>query len=158
MRLTMAGIPVRRFVDKLGVRTTAAFAVVSALRIVYELPLWLFSSVGRGPFFAPAQFPWLPRFEAAFPAIRAELETVLERKASIPNLQEIAPDQAVITDDDRWRTFVFFVFSSRVERNCLACPDTMRALQEVPGVRSAMFSILEPGKHIPPHRGPFKGI
>ncbi len=158
MNVKVAGIPVSRIVDKLGVRAAVAYAVVSALRVVYELPLWLCSSVGQGPFFAPAQFAWLPAFEAAFPAIRRELDSVLARKESLPNLQEVSPDQAIITDDDKWRTFVFFVFSNRVEKNCAACPETMRALEGIPQIRSAMFSILEPGKRIPPHCGPFKGI
>jgi beta-hydroxylase len=31
-------------------------------------------------------------------------------------------------------------------------------LQKVPGLKTAMFSILEPGKHIPPHRDPYDGV
>ena len=38
------------------------------------------------------------------------------------------------------------------------CPETWRILQKIPGMKSAMFSIFEPGKHLPPHRGPYNGV
>jgi ornithine lipid ester-linked acyl 2-hydroxylase len=28
----------------------------------------------------------------------------------------------------------------------------------MPGMKTAFFSILAPGKHLPPHRGPYKGV
>jgi len=33
-----------------------------------------------------------------------------------------------------------------------------KALDEIPGLTTAMFSILAPGKRIPPHVGPYKGV
>ncbi|MCA0422780.1 MAG: aspartyl/asparaginyl beta-hydroxylase domain-containing protein, partial [Proteobacteria bacterium] len=38
------------------------------------------------------------------------------------------------------------------------CPETWRILQKIPGLKSAMFSIFEPGKHLKPHRGPYNGV
>jgi len=34
----------------------------------------------------------------------------------------------------------------------------VRVLQKIPGMKSAMFSILAPRKHIPEHRGLWKGV
>ena len=34
----------------------------------------------------------------------------------------------------------------------------MRLLKAIPGMKTAMFSILAPHKHIPGHRGPYKGV
>jgi beta-hydroxylase len=31
-------------------------------------------------------------------------------------------------------------------------------MRAIPGMKTAMFSILAAGKHIPPHRGPYKGV
>ena len=31
-------------------------------------------------------------------------------------------------------------------------------MEEIPGMMTAFFSILAPGKIIPPHRGPYKGL
>ena len=37
-------------------------------------------------------------------------------------------------------------------------PETWRICQKIPGLITVMFSILEPGKHLPPHRGPYNGV
>jgi aspartyl/asparaginyl beta-hydroxylase (cupin superfamily) len=42
--------------------------------------------------------------------------------------------------------------------NIAACPQTWRICQNIPGLITVMFSILEPGKHLPPHRGPYNGV
>ena len=39
-----------------------------------------------------------------------------------------------------------------------AIPETVRLLHRIPGMKSAMFSILAPRKYIAPHRGPYKGV
>jgi ornithine lipid ester-linked acyl 2-hydroxylase len=44
------------------------------------------------------------------------------------------------------------------ERNIARCPQTWRVCRHIPGLLTAMFSILEPGKHLPPHRGPYNGV
>ena len=31
-------------------------------------------------------------------------------------------------------------------------------MQKIPGLTTAMFSIFEPGKHLPAHRGPYNGV
>ena len=46
----------------------------------------------------------------------------------------------------------------RSDANCERCPETTRLVEHVPGMQTAMFSILAPGKHIPPHDGPYKGV
>jgi len=42
--------------------------------------------------------------------------------------------------------------------NAQRCPETMRLLGRIPGMKTAFFSILSPHKHIPAHRGAFNGI
>jgi ornithine lipid ester-linked acyl 2-hydroxylase len=42
--------------------------------------------------------------------------------------------------------------------NCASCPHTAALLETIPGVVTAFFSILSPHKHIPPHRGPYRGV
>lgn len=103
-------------------------------------------------------FPWVPALEAAWPAIRAELDAVLQRDEPIPPFQAISPEQTAITQDERWRTYVLYAYGARATRNCRECPATAAAVERIPGMKSALFSILAPGKHIPPHRGPYKGL
>ena len=38
------------------------------------------------------------------------------------------------------------------------CPQTAALMREIPGMTTAMISILSPRKHILDHRGPYKGV
>jgi aspartyl/asparaginyl beta-hydroxylase (cupin superfamily) len=109
-------------------------------------------------FFDPKSFPWVSSVEAEWPAIRKELEAVLARREDIPNFQDISDDQKVLTEGEQWKTFWLYAYGEKAEENCARCPETVRALQLIPGMTSAMFSILAPRKHIPEHRGMYKGV
>jgi len=116
------------------------------------------SLVGDRPIFQNSQFPWIPELEAQTPAIRAELTELLAERQHLPAFHEISPDVGMITSDDQWKTFLFMGYGLRSERNLARCPATARALEGIPGIRSAFFSILEPGKRIPLHTGPYNGV
>jgi aspartyl/asparaginyl beta-hydroxylase (cupin superfamily) len=103
-------------------------------------------------------FPWVMRLEARWPAIRRELDAVLEDRDGIPNFQDILEEVRTIQQDSNWKTFFLALPGMDCRRNAAHCPATMAALREVPGLRTAFFSILEPGKHIPPHRGAYNGV
>ncbi|WP_301234405.1 aspartyl/asparaginyl beta-hydroxylase domain-containing protein [Pandoraea cepalis] len=116
------------------------------------------SLVGDRPIFDNAQFPWVEALEAQAPAIAAELDAVLATPGRLPAFHEISPDVATITQDHQWQTFVFLGYGMRAERNLARCPATAAALDGIPGLRTAFFSILAPGKQIPLHRGPYNGV
>jgi beta-hydroxylase len=103
-------------------------------------------------------FPWTAEFEQQWQAVRAELETVLQRREALPLFQDIASDQYRIASDDKWRAFAFYGFGYRSEQNSRLCPQTARLLDCVPGIENAFFSILAPGKIIPSHNGVTKGL
>jgi aspartyl/asparaginyl beta-hydroxylase (cupin superfamily) len=116
------------------------------------------SLIGTRPFFSKEQFPWSADLEADWTTIRAELDGILDYRSALPNFQDISTDQESITDDDRWKTFFLYGFGFRSDTNCALCPETARLVESVPGMKTAMFSILSPRKHIPDHCGPYKGI
>ena len=125
---------------------------------VLERPLDTYSQVGAGTFFDPADFPWIADVEAALPAIQAELADVLTERESIPLFQDLIPSQASLTSDDKWRTFTFYGYGVSHDANIERCPETARISRSIPGMTTSFFSILAPGKHIPPHRGFYKGV
>jgi ornithine lipid ester-linked acyl 2-hydroxylase len=116
------------------------------------------SVVGNPPVFDTSLFPWAGGLEVAWESIRAELDAVLEQPESIPPFQELSRDQRRLTDDEGWRTYFFYAFGFKAERNCDRCPETARLLETIPGMTSAFFSIFSPGKRLPDHRGAFKGL
>ena len=83
---------------------------------------------------------------------------MLEDQEHLPNFQDISVDQATMTTDDRWKTFFLYGYGFRSEANCARCPETAALCSRIPGMKTAFFSILAPGKHLPPHRGPYKGV
>jgi len=115
------------------------------------------SLVGDPIRFDPAVFPFLQAFEREWPAVRRELDALLETRARLPALAEISPDAARI-GDERWKTFLLYGFGERSERNCATCPETARLLEGVPGLQNAWFSILAAGARVPRHKGISKGL
>lgn len=116
------------------------------------------SKIPTTPFLPRSTYRWVPDLEAATDAIDAELEPLLASLSEIPAFHEISPDQARISQGDHWKTFVFYVFGRRIEANCTRCPHTVKQLEALPGLQNAWFSILAPGYHIPPHRGPTRAL
>jgi ornithine lipid ester-linked acyl 2-hydroxylase len=139
--------------------------IVEATVFVGERVLWRIetligraSLVGEATFFEATDFPWTRTVEDGWPAIRAELDRVLEDRELLPNFQDISVDQASITNDDRWKTYFLYGYGFRSQANCERCPETARLCAAIPGMKTAFFSILSPQKHIEAHRGPYKGV
>lgn len=116
------------------------------------------SLVGDQPFFSPAHFPWAEELEANWHVIREELDAVLTRHEDLPNFQDISPDQKHLAQQNNWKTFFFFAYGLDIPSNGARCPKTIKLLRSVPGAKTAFFSILAPGTHIPAHCGPYKGV
>ncbi|HWW11280.1 MAG TPA: aspartyl/asparaginyl beta-hydroxylase domain-containing protein [Brevundimonas sp.] len=116
------------------------------------------SPVGDSHFFDPALFPWTSALEAAHPDIVRELATLTANLDEVPGFEVISTDQEKLTNDGRWKTYFFRGYGVDFPDNCQACPRTWSALRKIPRMTTAFFSILEPMKRIPPHRGPYKGV
>ena len=135
---------------------------VTALTLVRILPFveWLnrtFSKVPNVGVFDNSTFPWVREIEPQWRTIRAELDRLLARKDELPGLQDIFPDVASVTHDRGWKSFMLAGMGI-TSKNVDLCPETWRILQGIPGLSMAMFSIFEPGKHLPAHRGPYNGV
>ncbi len=116
------------------------------------------SLVGDATFFANERFPWIDTIEANWTTIRDELERVLEDRDVLPNFQDISKDQIEITDDEHWKTFFLYGYGFEAKLGTELCPQTAALMRGIPGMTTAMFSILSPRKHILDHRGPYKGV
>jgi len=117
-----------------------------------------FSQVETTPFIDPRQFEWHELVTSEWTKVQSELKAVLSAVDRIPIHQEIVEEAKPLTDDDKWLSYFFYVYGQRFEKQCSECPDTARLLQKIPGMKTAFFSILSPGKRLPPHRGPYRGV
>lgn len=109
-------------------------------------------------FFERHHFPWAEQLEAQAEDIRQEYLELKNSGEEIPPFQEVSKEQGAITSDDRWKTFLLYAYGAKSNRNTALCPKTTKAIEDIPGMRTAFFSILAPGKVIVPHRGPYKGL
>jgi ornithine lipid ester-linked acyl 2-hydroxylase len=116
------------------------------------------SRVADRPFLETSDIPQLAALEENWKVIRSELDGVLSELSDIPSFQDISPDQKSISSDDGWKTYFLIGMGYRAEGNCVRCPETTRLVTAVPGMTTAFFSILAPHKHIPAHRGLYKGL
>jgi beta-hydroxylase len=117
------------------------------------------SAVGDREFFDARDFPWVNAIEDDWRKVRAELDPLLPYAAHLPNFQDLSNAAAGgLTQDDGWKTFFFYAYGMKAVGNCRRCPETTKLLQQMPGMKTAFFSILAPGKHLPPHRGFYKGV
>lgn len=116
------------------------------------------SLIGDSTFFDAAEFPWARELEENWKIIRRELDEVLTYREDLPSFQDISKDQIVITNDEHWKTFFLYGMGYKSEPNCVRCPETAKLVERIPGMTTAFFSILSPHKHIPAHRGVFKGF
>ena len=117
-----------------------------------------YSKVGNPPVYDKSVFPWAREIETEWRSIRAELDRVLMRKDDLPGFHELATDVASISRDRDWKTFLLSGYGLKSDANIALCPQTWRICQKIPGLLTVMFSIFEPGKHLPPHRGPYNGV
>jgi beta-hydroxylase len=139
-------------------RRAVVKGIGSRLVFAIESPLAARSPLGDRPFFDPSAFPWVPGLEAAYPEIRRELAALLVHFERLPGIEELSKDQRSVSTDGLWKTYWLYAYGTKSEGNCARCPATTRAIEGVPGMVTACFSILAPGKRLPPHRGPYKGV
>ena len=107
-----------------------------------------------------AHFPAGARFVEAWPALRDEALGVTARLPDVPRFHEIMPEQTEISANDArdWRMFIIKAYGAELPANQARCPTLASIVADLPEVLSASYSFMAPGKHIPAHRGPFRGV
>ncbi len=116
------------------------------------------AQLGNPTVYDNAAFPWVQAVEREWRTIRRELDRVLARNTALPNVQDITLDAASITRDAGWKVFLLMAYGIRSRPSIELCPETWRIVRQIPGLKTAMFSVFEPGKRLPPHRGPYNGV
>jgi ornithine lipid ester-linked acyl 2-hydroxylase len=129
-------------------------------KIIWSLDKWYAhkSKVGDRAFFDNRDFAWVPKIEADWRKVRVELDALMPYAQHLPNFQDLSHDQRHLTQDDGWKTFFFYAFGLKAFKNCKRCPETTKLLKQIPGMKTAMFSIFAPHKRLPEHRGAYKGV
>lgn len=107
-------------------------------------------------FYFKDTYPWLQYVEDNYEAIKAEMQYIYSNNL-VPSVQDVNKNVSTYSDDDKWKTFILWVYGNKIEKNCALCPNTVAVIQKIPNFYTAFFSILEPGKEIKRHRGVYRG-
>lgn len=105
-------------------------------------------------------FPDYKILESQWGVIKKEIVNVIDSKKTLPKFHEVDDGQEYISDNDGlgWSLLNIKLYGMWHAKNRGLCPKTSDILKNMKSVKSAYFSVLSPGKHIPPHYGPYKGI
>jgi aspartyl/asparaginyl beta-hydroxylase (cupin superfamily) len=105
--------------------------------------------------------PDLLELDRNYPVIREELLGILPDKRAIPRYHELDEMQynisARVDPEKDWKVYPLDIMGVRPPAFCARCPRTTALLDKIPGLFEAFFSILEGGKSIPAHEGPYRG-
>lgn len=99
---------------------------------------------------------WNERLEAAHPAIRVEWDAYVERGGGLPLIEDLIDEHQGNTGE--WRAGLLISKGKPATALADRFPATMTALGGVPGLWSALWSVLAPGAHLPEHVGPNAGV
>ena len=123
----------------------------------------------------PAAFEWVPRLEAAYPVIKAELLHALENHQGfqpyVPAEKSgterwlVQSENGVVFANDpdapsMWNVMYLYMGGPIADNRAL-CPRTIEILESIPRFNRrapSVFSALHPGSHIATHHGPRNGV
>ena len=142
---------------------------VAGKRHLYQPTPSNFYYPGLAPveFFDRKDFPWTEALEAATPDVQAELAGVFADEAATADIVPYAqlPDTepleqwAELNNSLSWSAYHFALHGRKIDDHRRKCPKTSALLDQLPQPMvqhrspTALFSILKPGTHIPPHCG-----
>jgi aspartate beta-hydroxylase len=124
-----------------------------AVRTIYDRRIHTPAILDAEHYFSRAHI-----FAQRWQAIRNEAQAI--RLEKVPRFHELMGAQEDISarDGRDWRMFILRAYGMDVQQNIERCPTVAALLADSPEVISCVLSFLAPGKHIPRHRGPFRGI
>lgn len=151
--------------DSAPERFRQSLAIARGERRVYaQRPLrYFYPGLPPIEFYDSGDFSWVAGLEASVDTIREEAEQILSDRSRLrPYVEDDGGPRVASVDiagSLDWTAFFLCRSGAVVEENARLCPRTMAALESVPLARAAgatpsiLFSVLEPGAHIPPHHG-----
>ena len=105
-------------------------------------------------------FPEHKILEENWTMIRDEINSILEKTTSLPKFHDVDDGQEFISNNDgiAWNMFLIKTYGFWNKDNIKFCPNIVKLFKSYKNVSGICISFLSPGKHIPPHNGPYKGI
>ena len=102
------------------------------------------------------RFPWVKRLVGSWGDIRAEWDDFARAGGQLPHLSDLlGEDQG---SDGPWRAGLLVSKGKPATQLAERFPATVERTLDVPGIWSALWSVLPPGTELPEHQGPNAGV
>lgn len=100
----------------------------------------------------------LPRFagqlQTIFPAIQKHYVELINHNLSVIRpIDEISVDQQLLNKDKKWKAAFLYAYGNYNNNVIDHFPELKELIRNNDSIQLVLFSTLEPGKHIPPHKG-----
>jgi beta-hydroxylase len=128
----------------------------SALFAPYNLLMYAFSAVPADPILERRGFPQLDVLQANWQLIRDEALKLFDEGC----IRAATKHNDASFDSffkQGWKRFYLKWYGEPLASAQELCPETVRLLAGIPGVKAAMFALLPPDSKLNPHRDPFAG-
>lgn len=105
-------------------------------------------------------FPGANAFIKNWLTLREEALQLTNELDRVPKFHELMPEQYSLSahGEKEWRMFVLRAYGLDIQENLSKCPKLRELVSANPAIKSASLSFLAPGKKVPTHTGPFRGI
>jgi len=105
-------------------------------------------------------FPEHVDFTGNWQKIRDECVQLMRDMGAIPHFHDVMPEQRPLSEYGKkyWRLLVLRAYGVDHPGNQAKCPFTASLFKRNKSIQSVAISFLEGKKHIPIHRGPFRGV
>jgi len=77
---------------------------------------------------------------------------------NLDNMSDVFIEQRRIAPDDNWKSLILLLYGEPVLKNQKHFPLTTKLINSNVNIKTAFFSVLDSGKKISTHRGPYKGL
>ncbi|TBO31097.1 aspartyl/asparaginyl beta-hydroxylase domain-containing protein [Aquabacterium lacunae] len=116
----------------------------------------LFSKVGREPYLDPARFPELKVLQDHWQVIREEA-LALDDQGGIKAASGYTDLGFNSFFRTGWKRFYLKWYGVDQPSAAQKCPKTVALINQIPGIKAAMFASLPPGARLVRHRDPYAG-
>lgn len=100
--------------------------------------------------------PWHHRLAARTPELRAEWDRFVGEGGRLPAIEDVLGEHQ--GNEGPWRMGLLVHRGHTTELGRRRFPATLDALAAIPGLAAALWSVIEPGTELTPHRGPNAGV
>lgn len=108
--------------------------------------------------FYDTKYDWCKELRYNYKNIRDEYLNYIKDIGKLKRFKDIDKVQEMYdVSDIPWHVLFLRVYNKDTSKISYF-PKTYSLISKIPGCSLAMFSVLHPGKIIPPHTGPFKGV